>query len=87
MAKEEAIRLEAVVRESLPNATFRVELEGGHQLLAHVSGKMRMRFIRISPGDTVQVEVSPYDMTRGRIIFRGKESEMRDREARRRRRR
>ncbi len=77
MAKEEAIRLEAVVREALPNATFRVEVAGGHILLAHVSGKMRMRFIRIAPGDYVQVEVSPYDMTRGRIVFRGREADMR----------
>jgi translation initiation factor IF-1 len=85
MAKEEAIRLEAVVREALPNATFRVQLPGGHMLLAHVSGKMRMRFIRIAPGDTVQVEVSPYDMTRGRIVYRGKESELKENEERRKR--
>jgi translation initiation factor IF-1 len=85
MAKEEPIRLEAVVREALPNATFRVEVQGGHILLAHVSGKMRMRFIRIAPGDTVQVEVSPYDMTRGRIVYRGREIDMRADEERRRR--
>ena len=70
MAKEEAIRVEAVVREALPNATFRVELENGHQVMAHVSGKMRMNFIRILPGDKVVVELSPYDLTRGRIIYR-----------------
>ena len=86
MAKEEAIRLEAVVKESLPNATFRVELEGGHQLLAHVSGRMRMRFIRILPGDFVQVEMSPYDMTRGRIVYRGRESDRKASDERRRRR-
>ena len=87
MAKEEAIRLEAVVRESLPNATFRVELENGHRLLAHVSGKMRMRFIRILPGDIVQVELSPYDMSRGRIVYRGREADRKADEGKRRRRR
>ena len=86
MAKEEAIRLEAVVREALPNATFRVEIEGGHQVLAHVSGKMRMRFIRILPGDYVQVEMSPYDMSRGRIVYRGREADRKAAEERRRRR-
>ena len=70
MAKEEAITLEAVVREALPNATFRVELENGHEVLARVSGKMRKYFIRILPGDKVLVELSPYDLTKGRIIFR-----------------
>jgi translation initiation factor IF-1 len=70
MAKEEPIRVEAVVKEALPNATFRVELENGHQVMAHVSGKMRMNFIRILPGDKVVVELSPYDLTRGRIIYR-----------------
>ncbi len=70
MAKEEPIRVEAVVREALPNATFRVELENGHQVMAHVSGKMRMNFIRILPGDKVTVELSPYDLTRGRIVYR-----------------
>ncbi|HUW57991.1 MAG TPA: translation initiation factor IF-1 [Planctomycetota bacterium] len=70
MAKEEPIRVEAVVKEALPNATFRVELENGHQLLAHVSGKIRMHFIRILPGDTVTVEVSPYDLSKGRIVYR-----------------
>ena len=70
MAKEEPIRVEAVVKEALPNACFRVEIEGGHQVLAHVSGKMRMNFIRILPGDQVTVEISPYDLTRGRIVYR-----------------
>ena len=70
MAKEEPIRVEAVVKEALPNAMFRVELENGHQLLAHVSGKIRMHFIRILPGDTVTVEVSPYDLSKGRIVYR-----------------
>lgn len=72
MAKEEPIRVEAVVKESLPNATFRVELENGHQLLAHVSGKIRMHFIRILPGDKVTVEVSPYDLGKGRIVYRAR---------------
>ncbi len=70
MAKEEPIRVEAVVREALPNARFRVELENGHEVLAHVSGKMRMNFIRILPGDRVTVEISPYDLTKGRIVYR-----------------
>ena len=70
MAKEEAIRVEAVVKEALPNARFQVELENGHQVLAHVSGKMRMHFIRILPGDHVTVEISPYDLSRGRIVYR-----------------
>lgn len=70
MPKEEAITLEAIVREALPNATFRVELENGHEVLARVSGKMRKFFIRILPGDKVLVELSPYDLTKGRIIFR-----------------
>lgn len=70
MAKEEPIRVEATVKEALPNATFKVELENGHQVLAHVSGKMRMNFIRILPGDKVIVELSPYDLTRGRITYR-----------------
>ena len=72
MPKEEPIRVEAVVKETLPNATFRVELENGHQVLAHVSGKMRMNFIRILPGDKVMVEISPYDLGKGRIIYRAK---------------
>ena len=70
MVKKDAIKLEAKVIDALPNAMFRVELENGHQILAHVSGKMRMHFIRILPGDTVTVEMSPYDLTRGRIILR-----------------
>lgn len=70
MAKEVPIRLEAVVKEALPSATFRVELENGHQALARVSGKMRKFYIRILPGDKVEVELSPYDLTKGRIVFR-----------------
>ena len=72
LAKEEAITLEGTVIEALPNARFRVEVEGGHMVLAHVSGKMRKFYIRILPGDTVTVEVSPYDLTRGRITYRGR---------------
>lgn len=72
MPKEEAIRIEGVVVESLPNVMFRVELENGHKVLAHVSGKMRMHYIRILPGDKVTVELSPYDLTRGRIVYREK---------------
>ncbi|RKZ13700.1 translation initiation factor IF-1 [bacterium] len=72
MAKEEAISIEGSVTEALPNAMFRVELENGHNILAHVSGKMRMHFIRILPGDKVTVELSPYDLTRGRITYRYK---------------
>ena len=70
MAKEDNIRLEARVRESLPNARFRVELPNGHVVLAHISGKIRMNYIRILPGDKVTIEMSPYDLTRGRIVFR-----------------
>jgi len=70
MAKEEAIEVEGQVVEALPNAMFRVELANGHRVLAHVCGKMRMHFIRILPGDRVKVELSPYDVTRGRITFR-----------------
>ncbi len=70
MAKEEAIEVEAVVVEPLPNAMFRVEMENGHKVLAHVSGKMRKHFIRILPGDRVKVELSPYDLSRGRIVYR-----------------
>ena len=70
MAKEESIRVEAVVKEALPNAMFKVVLENGHEVLAHVSGKMRMHFIRILPGDTVTVELSPYDLMKGRIVYR-----------------
>ena len=70
MAKKDAIKLQATVVEVLPNAMFRVELENGHRVLAHVSGKMRMHFIRILLGDKVTVEMSPYDLTRGRIVLR-----------------
>ena len=70
MASKDAIKFEAKVIEAKPNAVFRIELENGHQILAHVSGKMRMHFIRILPGDTVTVEMSPYDLTRGRIVLR-----------------
>jgi translation initiation factor IF-1 len=70
MAKKDAIRLQAKVVEALPNAMFGVELENGHRVLAHVSGKMRMNFIRILPGDMVTVEMSPYDLSRGRIVLR-----------------
>lgn len=72
MGKEDAIRMEAIVREALPNAQFRVELQpSGHRVLAYLSGKMRMHFIRILPGDKVTIEMSPYDLTKGRIVFRG----------------
>lgn len=70
MPKAQAVEVEGVVTEALPNATFRVGLEGGHQVLAHVSGKMRKYFIRILPGDRVKMELSPYDLTRGRITYR-----------------
>ena len=70
MAKEDAIEVTATVLEALPNAMFRVELDNKHQVLAHISGKMRKNFIRILPGDKVAVELSPYDLTRGRIVFR-----------------
>lgn len=70
MAKEESIRVEAVVKEALPNAMFKVELDNGHMVLAHVSGRMRMNWIRILPGDKVTVEISPYDLGRGRIVYR-----------------
>ncbi|HOC44731.1 MAG TPA: translation initiation factor IF-1 [Thermoanaerobaculales bacterium] len=72
MAKEEAIEVVATVIEPLPNAMFRVELENGHEVLAHISGKMRKHFIRILPGDKVLVELSPYDLSRGRITYRYK---------------
>jgi len=72
MAKEEPIKVEGTVLETLPNAMFKVELENKHQVLAHISGKMRMHFIKILPGDTVTVELSPYDLTRGRITYRSK---------------
>ncbi|MGI6452883.1 MAG: translation initiation factor IF-1 [Syntrophomonadaceae bacterium] len=72
MAKEDVIEVEGIVLEPLPNTMFRVELENGHKVLAHISGKMRMNFIRILPGDRVMVELSPYDLNRGRIIYRFK---------------
>ncbi|AZO96523.1 translation initiation factor IF-1 [Iocasia frigidifontis] len=72
MAKEEPIEVQGTVVEPLPNAMFRVELDNGHKVLAHVSGKMRMNFIRILPGDKVTVELSPYDLSRGRITYRHK---------------
>jgi len=72
MDKEDVIEVKGTVVEPLPNAMFRVELENGHKILAHVSGKMRMHFIRILPGDRVQMELSPYDLTRGRITYRYK---------------
>ncbi len=72
MAKEEPIKVEGVVLETLPNAMFKVELDNKHQVLAHISGKMRMHFIKILPGDRVSVELSPYDLTRGRITYRAK---------------
>ena len=72
MAKEEGVQVEGTVVEPLPNAMFRVELENGHKALAHISGKMRMNFIKILPGDKVTVELSPYDLTRGRIVYRYK---------------
>jgi translation initiation factor IF-1 len=71
MPKEDAIQVEGTVVEALPNAMFRVELENGHKVLAHISGKMRVHYIRILPGDKVIVELSPYDLTRGRIVYRG----------------
>jgi translation initiation factor IF-1 len=72
MAKEDTIEVEGRVIEPLPNAMFRVELENGHRILAHISGKMRMHFIKILPGDKVTVQLSPYDLTRGRITYRSK---------------
>jgi translation initiation factor IF-1 len=72
MAKEDVIEVEGKVVEPLPNAMFRVELDNGHQVLAHISGKMRMHFIKILPGDKVTLELSPYDLNRGRIIYRHK---------------
>ena len=74
MAKEESIEVEGVVIEILPNAMFRVELENGHRLLGHISGRMRKHFIKILPGDKVVVELSPYDLNRGRIVYRGEKS-------------
>ena len=72
MAKTDVIEIEGTVLEKLPNAMFKVELENGHQVLAHISGKLRMNFIRILPGDKVTLELSPYDLSKGRIIWRDK---------------
>jgi len=72
VAKDDVIKVEGVVRELLPNTMFRVEIQGGHIVNAHISGKMRMNFIRILPGDNVTMEMSPYDLTKGRIVFRKK---------------
>ena len=72
MAKDDVIRVEGVVRELLPNTMFKVEIQGGHIVDAHISGKMRMNFIRILPGDSVTLEMSPYDLNKGRIVFRKK---------------
>lgn len=72
MSKEDVIEVEGVILESLPNANFQVELSNGHKILAHVSGKLRMNYIRILPGDKVTVEMSPYDLTKGRITWRAK---------------
>ena len=72
MSKEDTIEVEGVVTEPLPNAMFRVQLDNGHKILAHISGKMRMHFIKILPGDRVKIELSPYDLTRGRITYRSK---------------
>jgi translation initiation factor IF-1 len=74
MPKAEALAVEGTVTETLPNAMFRVELEGGHRVLAHISGKMRMHYIKILPGDRVTVELSPYDLNRGRITYREKKT-------------
>ena len=72
MSKDDVIRVEGVVRELLPNTMFRVELKNGHRILAHISGKIRLHFIKILPGDRVTLEMSPYDLTKGRIIYREK---------------
>lgn len=72
MSKEDVIEVEGTVLEALPNATFKVEIQGGHQILAQISGKLRMNYIRIVPGDKVTVEMSPYDLTKGRITWRAK---------------
>ncbi|PCI08142.1 MAG: translation initiation factor IF-1 [Gammaproteobacteria bacterium] len=72
MAKEEAIQMEGLVKETLPNTMFRVELENGHMIIAHISGKMRKHYIRIMTGDAVTVELTPYDLEKGRIIYRAK---------------
>ncbi len=80
MAKEDLIEVEGIVEEGLPNAMFRVKLDNGHKVLAHISGKIRMHFIRILPGDRVKLELSPYDLNRGRITFRCKEGEIKKEE-------
>ncbi len=72
MPKDDVIEVQGTVVDALPNAMFKVKLENGHEILAHISGKLRMNFIRILPGDTVTIELSPYDLTRGRITWRGK---------------
>ncbi len=72
MAKENTIKIDGVIKEALPNAMFKVELENGLEILAHVSGKMRMHFIKMVPGDKVKIEISPYDLTKGRIVYRNK---------------
>jgi len=72
MAKEDVIEMQGEVQENLPNATFRIKLENGHVVLGHISGKMRMHYIRILPGDKVTVQLTPYDLTKGRIVFRAK---------------
>jgi len=72
VAKDDVIKVEGVIKELLPNTRFKVELENGHSVIAHISGKMRLNFIRILPGDTVLMEMSPYDLTKGRIVFRKK---------------
>ncbi len=72
MAKEEKIEVEGKILEALPNAMFRVEMDGGHKILAHISGKMRMHYIKMVPGDKVKVEMSPYDLSKGRITYRNK---------------
>lgn len=72
MSKEDVIEVEGIVIEAMPNAMFKVEIQGGHQLLAHISGKLRMNYIRILPGDKVTLEMSPYDLTKGRITWRSK---------------
>lgn len=72
MSKQDVIEVEGTVKEALPNATFQVEIPGGHMILAHISGKLRMNFIRILPGDKVTLEMSPYDLTKGRITWRSK---------------
>lgn len=72
MAKQQSIKMDGTILEALPNAQFRVELENGHKILAHISGKMRMYYIKILPGDRVSVEMSPYDLSKGRIVYRYK---------------